>query len=100
MLKYKFWKFLPCRGKHVGLIQDVVPPSLGGNLEYVVEALGALADEDVPASVIVSLPLQSLDFHPIDQTVCPQNVELFLRVVLGVFVGPVGLARAGQTNHD
>lgn len=39
-----------CRRVHIGLVKNIVARSLGGHLEQLVETLGGLFDEDVPAA--------------------------------------------------
>ncbi len=91
---------LPGRGEHVGLVQNIVPPPPDGQLEEVVEALCALADEYVPASVVVVLAREALHLHPVDQAVGAQDVVALVRALAGVVLRPVGLAGAGEADHQ
>lgn len=45
------------------LIQDVVAPLAGGDLDQPVQTLGGLLDENVPASGVVPLAAQTHHLH-------------------------------------
>lgn len=45
------------------LVEYVVSPPASGHLQQLVQALGALVDEHVPAAVVVALAGQSLDLE-------------------------------------
>jgi hypothetical protein len=92
--------FAARRREHVRLIQDVVSPPLRGKLEQHIEALGAHPDEDIPPATVVSLPGKPVYFHAVDQIVGAEYVELLLRVLALVVLGPVRFARAGEANHQ
>ncbi len=85
--------------EHVGLVDDVVAPSLGGQLQHFIEALRARADEHVPAAVVVPLARKPVHLHAVEQRVRAQDVELLLGEPTTEFCRPVSLARTGKADH-
>ena len=89
----------PGRGVDVGLVQDVVPPPLGRQVQNLVEALRALLDELLPPPVVVPPSAQSVHLHLVDQVVGSQQVVILARVLLLELLRPVSLARPRKTYH-
>ena len=83
----------------VGLVENVVPPPLGRNLQKNVEAACALFNEHLPSAAVVFAPSQAVHLHLLEESVGADHVEFALGVFDGEFVGPRRLASAGQAAH-